>query len=100
MAYTPKNWNDLAAGNTPILATELNRIEAGVNEAINLPGNMNNLPPGATLTVRKLNGVWPQRPTGRTDVTVQWVGPDPDPNIVTSGTAGAIDGVDVRMVTP
>lgn len=58
------------------------------------------LPAGATLTVAKAGGVWPARPTSRTDVIVQWKGPDPSPSIVSSGTGGMMNNVDIRMITP
>ena len=58
------------------------------------------LPTGATLTVAKAAGVWPARPTSRADIIVQWKGPDPSPSIVSSGTGGMINNVDIRMVTP
>lgn len=52
---------------------------------------------GTNLIVRKVNGVWPARPTSRADVVVTWVGADPDPAIVSSGTGGALNNVDLRM---
>lgn len=33
VAFSPKVWADGAAGGTPITADELNRIEAGVDDA-------------------------------------------------------------------
>jgi hypothetical protein len=57
------------------------------------------LPAGATLTVIK-SGTWPARPTSRADIIVQWKGADPSPSIVSSGTAGMLDNVDIRLVTP
>jgi hypothetical protein len=58
------------------------------------------LPAGTTLTVTKSGGVWPARPTSRSDVIVQWKGADPSPPIVSSGTGGMLDNVDMRFVTP
>lgn len=58
------------------------------------------LPPWSTLTVLKTAGVWPVRPTSRSDIIVQWKGADPDPAIVSSGTGGMLDNVDTRLVTP
>lgn len=58
------------------------------------------LPAGTTLTVVKSAGVWPARPTSRNDIIVQWKGPDPSPNIVSSGTGGMLDNVDIRLITP
>lgn len=58
-----------------------------------------NLPAGTTLTVVK-SGSWPARPTARTDIVVQWKGPDPSPAIISSGTGGMLDNVDMRFVTP
>jgi hypothetical protein len=57
-----------------------------------------NIPAGSTLTVQK-SGTWPARPTARADVIVIWKGPDPSPAIVSSGTAGMRDGIDIRFVT-
>jgi len=58
------------------------------------------LPAGTTLTVAKAAGVWPARPTSRSDIVVQWKGPDPSPSIVSSGTGGMLDNVDIRLITP
>lgn len=58
------------------------------------------LPAGTTLTVAKSGGLWPARPTSRADIIVQWKGPDPSPSIVSSGTGGMLDNVDIRMITP
>lgn len=59
-----------------------------------------NLPAGTTLTVLKMAGTWPARPTARTDIVVQWKGADPSPAIIASGTGGMLDNVDMRFVTP
>lgn len=59
-----------------------------------------NLPAGTTLTILKTSGTWPARPTSRTDIVVQWKGPDPSPAIVSSGTGGMLDNVDIRIITP
>ena len=58
------------------------------------------LPSGSTLTVSKSGSTWPARPTSRADVVVHWKGPDPSPSIVSSGTGGMLDNVDIRYVTP
>lgn len=61
--------------------------------------SINTIPAGSTLTVDKSSaGVWPARPTARTDVIVRWRGADPSPAIVSSGTGGMIDNVDERVV--
>lgn len=57
------------------------------------------LPAGSTITVLKSAGVWPARPTSRTDIIVAWKGPDPSPSIVSSGTGGMLDNVDYRLIT-
>ena len=57
------------------------------------------LPAGSTLTVLKAAGAWPARPTSRTDIVVQWKGPTPAPAIITTGTGGALNNVDVLMIT-
>lgn len=54
------------------------------------------LPAGTTITVQKAAGVWPVRPTARTDITVIWKGADPSPAI---GGSYMVDNVDIRAVT-
>ena len=61
--------------------------------------NYASLPAWTTLTVTKTSGTWPARPTARNDIVVQWRGPDPSPTIVSSGTGGMLDNVDIRLVT-
>jgi hypothetical protein len=56
------------------------------------------MPAGTTLTVYKSGGTWPARPTSRADITVRWNGDDPSPSIVSSGTGGMLDGIDVREI--
>lgn len=56
-------------------------------------------PAGIVGFVVKSGSSWGARPTSRTDILVIWVGPDPSPPIVSSGTGGMIDNLDVRMVT-
>lgn len=63
------------------------------------PIDVARLPSGSTLTVQKTSS-WPARPTSRADITVAWKGPDPSPAIVTSGTGGMLNNVDIRLVTP
>lgn len=79
------------------------------------------MPPGSVIAVRKdsVTGFWPAswdsaglpvytggsasagvRPTSRGDICVQWIGQSPHPPIVSSGTAGCRDGVDLRTVLP
>lgn len=77
---------------------------------------------GNTVTVQKdpVTGFWPVsydpttgapsysggsassgvRPTSSSLITVFWKGPDPAPAIVSSGTGGMLNNVDVRIVTP
>lgn len=59
-----------------------------------------NIPPGSILYVRKSGSTWPARPTSRADVIVIWLGADPKPAIVSSGTGGMRNNVDLRFVTP
>lgn len=56
------------------------------------------MPGGLMLAVRynAATGVWPQRPTGRADIVVTWVGPSAPP----IGGGYALDGVDVWWSTP
>lgn len=57
------------------------------------------LPAGVNLVVAKSGGVWPSRPTSRTDIVVTWVGPTPDPTIVSSPTLTGMYEGDLRVVT-
>lgn len=60
---------------------------------------LSNMPAGYTHTVQKnASGTWPSRGTSRADIIVIWVGPEPSPPVVTSGTAGMLNG-DIRLVT-
>lgn len=65
-----------------------------------------NVAAGAMIAVVKTGGVWPGgtastgvRPTSRSDVVVAWIGADPSPAIVASGTGGMLDNVDLRFIT-
>lgn len=102
-----KVWADGPAGGTPIDAASLNDFETRITtlETTGGGGGISSvgyadLPAGTTVTVFKAAGVWPARPTSRSDIEVIWKGADPDPAIVSSGTGGMLDGVDTRFVTP
>jgi hypothetical protein len=56
------------------------------------------LPAGSILAVRRVSGAWPARPTARADITCNWIGPDPSPPIVTSGTGGMRSDIDIRAI--
>lgn len=58
-----------------------------------LPNLWGALPSGLVAYNREVSGSYPQRPTARTDIMVLWYGPDA-PTVVSSGTAGMINGVD------
>lgn len=106
---TSSQWSSL----NPILAlgepgseTDTGRMKIGdgVTAWTSLPytnGNqlLDQLPSGTTLTVLKSGSTWPARPTARPDIVVAWKGPDPSPDIITSGTGGMLDNVDYRLVT-
>ena len=53
---------------------------------------------GSVQYARKTGGAWPTRPTASPDVVVLWIGADPSPAIVGSGTGGMLNG-DVRWIT-
>ena len=76
------------------LDTRLDAVEATLSTT--LPISM--MPAGTTITVFKSGGVWPARPTARTDIVVRWRGADPSPPIVSSGTGGMLDNVDERQI--
>lgn len=70
------------------------------NDIVSGTVNYDLLPAYVTVTVTKSAGTWPARPTNRSDIIVQWKGPDPSPSIVSSGTGGMLDNVDIRLITP
>lgn len=49
------------------------------------------------IHVRRVAGVWPQRPTASGEVCVLWVGAAPFPAVVTEGTGGMRAGIDVPL---
>lgn len=55
---------------------------------------------GACMFVYRLTNAtpWGARPTNRPDVVVFWIGPDPDPTGVDSGTGGMLNNKDIRIV--
>lgn len=53
---------------------------------------------GAMVQVLKTNGAWPQRPSASPDTVYCWVGEEPSPPIVQSGTDGMLDNVDMRFI--
>lgn len=55
------------------------------------------LPAGTVVSAVKSGSTWPARPTTRTDLVVMWIGADPSPAIVTSGTGGMYNN-DIRAV--
>lgn len=55
-------------------------------------------PAGYVHARSKINGVWQDRGTTRADITVLWIGPEPSPAVVTTGTAGMYEN-DLRLVT-
>lgn len=57
------------------------------------PNLLSALPSSMVMFVRESGGTYGPRPTSRTDTMVLWFGPD-TPAIVTSGTAGMLDGID------
>jgi len=50
----------------------------------------------ALLVVSKTGSTWPARPSSSSTTVVMWIGADPDPAVVTSGTGGMYAG-DVRI---
>lgn len=90
-----------AAARTAIGAGTSNLVigTAGTDaKAGNYAPTVADIPAGSTLVAQKSGGVWPARPTARADVVVIWKGADPSPSIVSSGTGGMHDNIDVRFV--
>lgn len=61
---------------------------------------ISNAPAGAMFSVYKSAGTWPSRPTSRSDITVFWIGTAAAPSIITSGTSGMLQDVDVWIEQP
>jgi hypothetical protein len=104
MAFNPGGGGGISGASDVALSSVADNHILAYNGAVakwrNQAITVESLPAGSTLTVNKTTGTWPARPTARTDITVQWRGPDPSPAIVSSGTGGMLDNVDVRLVTP
>jgi hypothetical protein len=104
MAFNPGGGGGISGASDVALSSVANNHILSYNGAVakwhNQAITADTLPAGCTLTVYKTADVWPARPTARTDITVQWRGSDPSPAIVSSGTGGMLDNVDVRLVTP
>lgn len=96
------HWDEIIATGKPVLAhiceTEADVVtglsKGAVGFQVSSPENINplpavdpealeigyaDLPAGSTLTVNHNGTSWPDRPTGRTDIVVNWVGPDTVP---------------------
>jgi hypothetical protein len=59
------------------------------------------LPAGTTITLSKVNGVWPGVPTDNADTIIIWKGEEPSPPVVQTrvlGQPGMLDNVDIRMI--
>lgn len=50
------------------------------------------------FVVQKLNGAWPNRPNALKETVGFWIGPEPGPSVVTTGTGGMYES-DMRFVT-
>lgn len=85
---------------TAALAAKANTTYVDAQIASIPPPTLANLPAGMTITIVKSGGVWPARYSSRSDLIFAWKGPDPSPPIVSSGTAGMLNNVDYRLVTP
>lgn len=69
-----------------------NRVKQIVSETAATPSA------GSMVQVLKTNGAWPARPTASPDTVCCWVGEEPSPPIVQSGTGGMLDNVDMRFI--
>lgn len=112
MPYTKQTWTDwtgdpaLAPTTAKANAARLGTIETGIQnaqaaaETATATSTVASMPSGMCWFVRKQGTTWPSRPTSRVDELVFWVGADPSPPIVTTGTGGMLDNMDLRVVTP
>lgn len=97
-ATIPAQFNPIAGANVTLSGTYPNITFTATGNASS--PTYANLPAGTTITVMKNGSTWPSRPTDRDDIVVQWKGPDPSPAIITTGTGGMLNNVDIRLVTP
>lgn len=95
-------YND--AGNTLTISTTAtaNDTDANLKNRANHTGTepLAAMPGAIILYVDKAAGVWPARPTTRTDVKVIWSGPDPAPAIVTTPATNGMYAGDLNFTTP
>lgn len=96
MPYSPTNYVNEPATTTPISAANLNKTEQALAALYAIVESLG----GHVRFVAKVAGVWGPRPTSDPNVLVIWVGPDPSPPIVSSGTGGMRNDRDTRFVTP
>lgn len=93
----------LNAASAAAARTAIGAVALGTTSTTAKAGNyvppIADLPSGTNLVVQKSGGTWPNRPTTRTDISVTWVGPTPDPSIVTSPTLTGMYEGDIRIVT-
>jgi hypothetical protein len=87
-----------AAARTAIGAVALGTTSTTAKAGDYAP-SITDIPSGSNLVVQKVAGVWPSRPTSRTDIYVTWVGPTPNPSIVASPTLSGMYEGDIRIVT-
>jgi hypothetical protein len=87
---------DVVATRAQAAANDAAAALTGLSSAV----NYGTLPAGTVLQITKSGGVWPNRPTSRADLIFEWVGPTPDPAVVTTGSAGMLSNSDRRLVTP
>jgi hypothetical protein len=80
--------------NSSITVDSRGRLTAAASGVVTTP-TLTNIPAGSVIAVIK-SGIWPNRPTPRSDVTVMWIGADPSPVI---GGVGMVNGVDLRITT-
>lgn len=100
---TPTGTSLLTAADAAAARSAIGAVTLGTTGTTAKAGNYTpgvaDLPSGTNLVVQKTAGTWPARPTPRTDITVTWVGPTPDPNIVASPTLTGMYEGDIRVVT-
>lgn len=93
----------MTAATTAAARTAIGAVALGTTSTTAKAGDYTppiaDLPAKTSLVVSKSGGVWPSRPTSRTDLPVTWVGPTPDPAIVTSPTLTGMYEGDIRIVT-
>lgn len=79
-------------------AADVDRIVRAVDDGTAIGTvTYDQLPANTIVAIpQNADGTWPDRYSARTDLIFAWMGTDPWPPIVSSGTGGMLDNVDLK----